>query len=76
VWEIKITRRRRNEPSPFDEIFLAAGWNLISFDVGIGIENNGPADVFAALIDADNLVVVTGYGAGGANFLIHLYRLS
>ena len=45
---------------------MAGGWNLISFDVGI--ENNAPADVFAALIDGGNLVVVTGYGAGGANF--------
>jgi hypothetical protein len=64
--KLKVTPEGEAGPSPFDDISLAGGWNLISFDVGI--ENNGPADIFAALIDADNLVVVTGYGAGGANF--------
>jgi hypothetical protein len=44
---------------------LAGGWNLI----GYWLENSqGPADAFAAMIDAGNLVVATGYGAGGANF--------
>jgi hypothetical protein len=44
---------------------LAAGWNLI----GYWLENSqAPVDAFAALIDAGNLVVATGYGAGGANF--------
>ena len=47
-----------------DEIDLAAGWNLISFDVAI--EDNAPATVFADL--SGILVVVTGYGAAGANF--------
>ena len=64
--KLKVTPAGEAGPSPFDDISLAGGWNLISFDVGI--ENNGPADVFAALIDAGNLVVVTGYGASGANF--------
>jgi len=47
-----------------DEIDLSAGWNLISFDVAI--EDNAPATVFADL--SGILVVVTGYGAAGANF--------
>ena len=64
--KLKMTPEGEAGPSPFDEISLAGGWNLISFDVGI--ENNGPADVFAPLIDGGNLVVVTGYGATGANF--------
>ena len=66
VLKLKITPAGEAGPPPFDDISLAGGWNLISFDVGI--ENNAPADVFAALIDGGNLVVVTGYGAGGANF--------
>jgi hypothetical protein len=64
--KLKITPEDEVGPLPFDEISLDAGWNLISFDVGI--ENNGPADVFAPLIDGGNLVYVTGYSATGASF--------
>ena len=49
-----------------DEIDLNSGWNLISYDVEI--ENNAPPDVFAELVDAGLLVVVTGYGITGATY--------
>lgn len=42
-----------------DAITLNAGWNLISFDVTLN--PNTPADVFAPLITANNLVTVTGF---------------
>lgn len=42
-----------------DVISLSAGWNLISFD--ITLNPNTPAQVFAPLITAGNLLMVTGY---------------
>ncbi|HJM47730.1 MAG TPA: hypothetical protein QGH56_07910 [Candidatus Marinimicrobia bacterium] len=62
-----------------DEIYLNAGWNLISFDTylveypfdseGVYLENfPAPADVFAEIINADNLVVITGYDNGAHIF--------
>jgi len=42
-----------------DVITLNAGWNLISFDVTF--TSNTPAEVFAPLITANNLQMVTGF---------------
>jgi hypothetical protein len=50
----------------YDHVSLAGGWNLMSYDIFMDVST--PEDVFADLIEDENLVVVTGYDGSGFLF--------